>query len=351
MRPRSYFVRSRRPGEGEYRVQVLDGRAVCPCIGYSTHGHCWHERKAIQMDQQNVTEESRALVPIEVVPPAAPLPKRRELDIIAFIARRAVAARGMLPQNIKTQDEAFAVMVAGWEFGAKPMTALRHIYVINGKTEPDAQLMMGVVKARDPSARFIFHEATAEGCDLELERAGKSVVRLRCAIDEVPKMLRDKAGPWQQYRGDMIRWFTVRRVCRLGAPDLINTLGGVGVAEADDYMGEDEEGEPVIDAEALSAGDLVNEGDDTNPVPPAEAIDAADMGEDPDHEAESASEPAPTEEPMPKLRNLGDLYKHAHDLLGYPNKAAVLKDLGCEEMAIGNLPDAWCKLVAAKARA
>jgi hypothetical protein len=338
--PRSYFVRSRRPAEGEYRVQVLDGRAVCPCIGYSTHGHCWHERKAVQMDQQNVTEESRALVPIEVLPPAAPLPKRSELDIITFIARRAVAARGMLPANIKTQDEAFAVMVAGWEFGAKPMTALRHIYVINGKTEPDAQLMMGVVKARDPSARFIFYEATAEACDLELERGGKSVVRLRCAIDEVPKMLRDKAGPWQQYRGDMIRWFTVRRVCRLGAPDLINTLGGVNVAEAGDYTGEDEE-PPEVDSQAIPVAALVNPGDDP---PPAEEPESEEEAA----EASPTPESEPTEEPMPKLRNLGDLYKHAHDLLGYPNKAAVLKDLGCTEMEMGDFQAAWRKLAQRK---
>ena len=72
---------------------------------------------------------------------------------------------------------------------------------------------------------------------------------------------------------------------------------------------------------------------------------------EPEPEPDGDAGPAPTEEPMPKLRNLGDLYKHAHDLLDYPNKAAVLKDLGCEEMAIGDLPDAWRKLVAAKARA
>ena len=51
-----------------------------------------------------------------------------------------------------------AVMLAGWEVGAKPMTALRHMFVVNGRTEPDAQLMMGIVKARDPSARFQFQE-------------------------------------------------------------------------------------------------------------------------------------------------------------------------------------------------
>jgi hypothetical protein len=249
----------------------------------------------------------------------------------------------MLPQYIKTEDEAIAVMVAGWEFGAKPMTALRHVYVINGKTEPDAQLMLGIVKARDPSARFIFHETTVEVCDAELLRKGASVLRLRCTIDEVPKALREKPGPWGQYRRDMLRWYTVRRVCRLGAPDLINTLGGISVTEAGDYMANGEEGyQPeavAVEAQALPAEALVNEGDEAFDEAAIEA-EAAPVAETPD---EAASEPAPAH---PKFDNLGQLWTRATKELGFANKRACLDALGLtDDTQVADYDIAWAALV------
>jgi hypothetical protein len=251
------------------------------------------------------------------------------------LARSVVNARGhAVPAAVDTPAKAFAIMLAGWEVGAKPMTALRHMFVINGRTEPDAQLMMGIVKARDPSARFVFHSRADDLCDVELFRGGRPVVRLAyTAADAERAGLLKKGGPWTQYRKDMMAWAAVKRVCRLGAPDLINAISGVDVGEAGDMMGDlPDEDASVIDTEVVPAAELLNEGD--------EPEEATEEPEEPEPEV-------PTSEPdMPKLRNLGDLYKHAHDLLGYPNKAAVLKDLGCAETDIADLPAAWRKLVA-----
>jgi len=290
------------------------------------------------MNEQQEQEQTRALVPIEVSPPVAVLPTQPEISIMGTLAKSVVLARGhAVPATVDSPAKAFAIMLAGWEVGAKPMTALRHMFVVNGRTEPDAQLMMGIVKARDPSARFVFHARTDDLCDMELFRGGRPVVRLAyTAADAERAGLLKKGGPWAQYRKDMMAWAAIKRVCRLGAPDLINAISGVDVGEASEMMDDlPDEGGPVIDVEAVPAAELVNEGDE------AEA----------EGEPEADAEPEPAgEEPMPKLRNLGDLYKQAHELLGYPNKAAVLKDLGCAETDIADLPAAWGKLVA-KARA
>ena len=352
--PKLYRVHSRDPFGPVYHVQVFEGIAACNCQGYETAGHCWHQGRALEMQEQEEGTESRALVPITVMPPATMLPTLSDIQIIGTLARSVIGAKGhAVPEAIDSPAKAFAVMLAGWEMGARPMTALRHVFVVNGRTEPDAQLMMGIVRARDASAHFVFHERTALACDVELWRHGAKVIRIRYSIEDAKTsgQLARERSPWRSYPADMCAWAAVKRCCRFGAPDLINAISGVDVAEAEDMMDMADAVE-ATDALALPAEVLVNEGDEgeAGPVPPAEAIDVADMGEEPDQEPESASEPAATEEPMPKLRNLGDLYKHAHDLLGYPNKAAVLKDLGCTEMEMGDLQAAWQKL-SAKARA
>ena len=353
--PKLYRVHSRDPFGPVYHVQVFEGIAACNCQGYETAGHCWHQGRALEMQEQEEGTESRALVPITVMPPATMLPTLSDIQIIGTLARSVIGAKGhAVPEAIDSPAKAFAVMLAGWEMGARPMTALRHVFVVNGRTEPDAQLMMGIVRARDASAHFVFHERTALACDVELWRNGAKVIRIRYSIEDAKTsgQLARERSPWRSYPADMCAWAAVKRCCRFGAPDLINAIYALDLDEtAADIVPLAEEVE-AVDLLALPAEVLVNEGDEgeAGPVPPAEAIDVADMGEEPDQEPESASEPAAPEEPMPKLRNLGDLYKHAHDLLGYPNKAAVLKDLGCEEMAIGDLPDAWRKLVAAKAQ-
>jgi len=231
------------------------------------------------------TKESTALVPIAAQLPPSIIPSIDELSVMTAIAKQVVKATGMVPSNLKSPEQAFAVMLAGRELGAQPMTALRHIFVVNGKTEPDAQLMMGVAKAKDPTADFTFHKTTATECDAELFRKGKSVLRQRYTIEDVRKAgLAGKAGPWQQYPADMLRWFTLKRLCRLGAPDLINALDGVSVAQAGAMMDEVRITEVKIETPALDAPGLYNAGDDPTETPTAaieaEVVDEAGITRD-----------------------------------------------------------------------
>jgi hypothetical protein len=296
-------------------------------------------------------EESHALVPFAVTPPETTLPTRGEIDVMALIASRAVLATGLVPKNIDTADKAFAVMLAGWEAGLKPMTALRHVYVVNGRTELDAQAMMGVVLARDPGARFTFHQRDETACDVSLQRFGRKVVRIKYTLEDAERSGQAKKdGPWQLYRADMLAWNAIRRCCRFGASDLINTVSGVDVGEAGEMMGDlpDDE-DPVIDAEALPAGDLVNEGDES-------ATDAEEPPAAPESEAEPEP-PAPPEEPAqgeaaaPHFRNIRDFFRQAIQELKYKNIGDILTALGCQrETDIADLDAAWLTLVE-KARA
>ena len=118
-------VRSRTDPEKVYTLLVgPTGEATCTCAGYEHRGSCWH-LKYLREERALNEESSTALVPIEVRPPTSVLPTRAELSIIGTVAKTVVAARGhAVPKEIDSPAKAAAVMLAGWELGVRPMTAL-----------------------------------------------------------------------------------------------------------------------------------------------------------------------------------------------------------------------------------
>ena len=77
--------------------------------------------------------------------------------------------------------------------------------------------MMGCVHAGDANAKFIWHKSTATECDVELRRPNRAPMRQKYKISDV-EHLTSKGGPWKQYPADMLRWFTLKRVCRSALP-------------------------------------------------------------------------------------------------------------------------------------
>lgn len=201
---------------------------------------------------------------IVLLPPDSLLPDHSELKIMQMIAASVIGARGhAVPKEFDSIPKAMAVMIAGWEAGFRPMTALRHFFVINGRTEPDAQAMAAIVMGRDPSARFTWVEYSSTICEVVLERAGRKPVRVSYTLDDAKKSGQlEKSGPWKQYTRDMLAWSAMKRACRLGAPELINlpALALRDVTELVEQLGPvDGEHEQLasMPADALNPGDYV----------------------------------------------------------------------------------------------
>ena len=328
--PKTYRVHSRDAFGPVYHVQVFEGIAACNCKGYEAAGHCWHQERALEMQEQEEGTESRALVPIMVMPPATMLPTPSDISIIGTLARSVIGAKGhAVPEAIDSPAKAFAVMLAGWEMGARPMTALRHVFVVNGRTEPDAQLMMGIVRARDATAHFVFHERTATACDVELWRHGAKVIRIRYSVEDAKTagQLQRERSPWRSYPADMCAWAAVKRCCRFGAPDLINAISGNDIGEAEDMMNMADAVE-LADPLALPAEALTNEGDEpvTVDAETGEILDPAEVAEG-ELAPEEEAAPEPPSKPEPRLSTNADLF-NAGLKLGYKSKADILTALG-----------------------
>lgn len=221
--------------------------------------------------------------PLELQPPGR-LPTKDEYSMMMMIASMAVEGANKaikaddraIPANIKTPEQAMTVMLAGFELGMPPFTALRRVFIVKGRTELETQALMGLVRAGDRTARFVFHEYTSDVVDVELFRAGESMIR--CAYTRKDAQLSgqlkekwyrkkdfnadgqpyfmvpptqelepgDKLGPvvarsnppvhyvlemagsaWTSYTRDMLAYNAVKRCCRLGAPELTNQIGGL----------------------------------------------------------------------------------------------------------------------------
>jgi len=233
-----------------YTVDTINGAGVCDCLGHRRHGRCKHVRRALE-EEKNMTNDNNAPVAddqaltvaqaptaIAVNPPARMLPTREDLIVMRNIAASLVGASGhAIPTSLNSQAKVSAVLLAGWELGARPMVALRHIYVVNGRTEPDAQIMMGLVQAKDPTAQFIFREYTAKVCRVELHRQGRAAMSVEYTMEDAKASGQlAKQGPWHQYPRDMLAWAAVKRCCRLGAADIINAIPSIDVADMGDVI-------------------------------------------------------------------------------------------------------------------
>lgn len=252
-----------------YNVAYARGEAVCDCPAGRRNMNCKHRKEVLKMTTETKSEEA-ALVPIKVVPHTAILPTKAEMSVMAMLSKGLRLASGVaVPKQLDTAGKVLAVVQAGWEMGVRPMTAMRHIAIVNGRTEPDAQLMMGIVMAAEPDAKFIVEELTPEKAVIRFLRPqrGLNVEHTYTIAEAKSAGLLEKGGPWRSFPKDMLRWAAIKRLCRTYAPDLINSIAPIRVAEAaatlatieDDPLEDDE-----IDAEFTA---LYNEGDEPEPEP------------------------------------------------------------------------------------
>lgn len=176
--------------------------------------------------------EPEVYAPVVVDPPASMYPAMDEMKIMVTIANSIYKTAGkLIPSEIKSSGEAFAIMLAGRELGLPPMAAFREIYIVNGRTMPSARVLMGLVQAGDPGAIFTWLERSATRAHVRLRRSNGQTIEVEYTMEDaigagLPKKNRDGSdGVWQKFPKDMLAYKAVTRACRLGGADLITGIG------------------------------------------------------------------------------------------------------------------------------
>jgi len=258
-----------------YTLHALGDVITCSCRGYQTYKKCKHQTALdAVLKEDQVTENGTAIVKADAPPqsltvgppPTALLATNPELQAMWAIAKTVIQAEGMVPAAIKTAPQAMAVMLAGWELGLRPMTALRHVYIVNGKTDIETRAMVGIIRQRDPRIQFEWPQYTREAVTCILRRPGQpeTMVTYTVADAKASGQYEGKMGIWKAYTRDMLYAAATKRACRLGAPDLINAIEGSMTTVSDAEMAVAPVQARVLDAPPAEniAPEMYDEGDD-----------------------------------------------------------------------------------------
>jgi len=312
---------------------------TCSCRGFNSHRHCKHQdalRRVIREDQMPEDTDTAAttavakrdLPPAEIVvgtPGTALLPSRAEMTLMTDIAKTVFAAGGgMLPAHIKSPYQALAIMIAGHELGLRPMTSLRHIYIVNGKTELETRAMVGIVKARDERIKFSWPEYTQEAVTCIVERPGQDPVKVRYTVEDATKSGQmKKGGPWQSYTRDMLYAAATKRAVRLAAPDIINAIDSgmthaVIEADAQDVTPDRDLLKAAVAGMSELPADAYNEGDDPGSPPGGEGGGIS---------AEQEAAASPSEPEPPAFIRLGRWLRQQRDQLDPTDFAELVKGI------------------------
>ena len=238
----SVMVPSRTTAGLSYRVDLaIDGTLLCNCPAALNNLKCWHV--TYLQEELSMNETSTALVPLRLAPTQALVPSERTLALINQTAQLALSGAIALPKELNTREKVAAVMLYGLELGLRPMTSLRHLYVVNGRVQPSAEVMAGLLISSEPDARLLVEELTDQTCTMRIIRPQRNLnATFTVTWTEIERAGLAKTDVALKYPQDRLRWHCTKRILRTYAPDAINALdqGAAVLAELADAQDDEE---------------------------------------------------------------------------------------------------------------
>lgn len=163
----------------------------------------------------------------------------------------ALAASGLTPKDISTQEKVLAVIMAGAEIGMAPFQALQSFAVINGRPALWGDGMLATVRRHSVTVKETLEgdgEKAVATCVVHRPDTGEEITRTFSVDDAKAAGLWKKAGPWTTYPKRMLQMRARAWALRDGCADM---LRGMKMAEeVQDYEvlaseAVDEFGQPI----------------------------------------------------------------------------------------------------------
>lgn len=251
--PDAVRVPSRKDPAVFYDVMVgLDGALQCTCPASFRNLKCWHVAD-VQEEMNMTNQTTRELVPVVVSPSVELLPSSHDLDVVERAAAMAYAGAVSLPAELNTKEKVAAVMLYGLELGLKPMTAIRHLYIVKGKVSPSAEVMAGMCMAKERDIAFHIEELTAQKCTIRMVRPSRNVNEAYTVTWDQITRANLAGGTNANYPEDRLRYHCMKRLMRAYAQDLINNMDEGVVLPG---LNEGESWRPtVVDSDFYNEGD------------------------------------------------------------------------------------------------
>lgn len=129
---------------------------------------------------------------------------------------------GLLPQHIKTPEQAVAIMIKGVELNIPPTLALANIYVVNGMPAIQGKLMLALIYRAGGKIK-ILKESSSE-CEIEFPRKGKVTYTARYTTQDAQRAGLLSKDNWKKYPIIMLKWRAISIGANTQWPDI---LGGM----------------------------------------------------------------------------------------------------------------------------
>lgn len=156
-----------------------------------------------------------------------------------------------------TPNDAFVALMLGIELGFKPITALQHVSIINGKPSLDGKGMLAVIHASG-LLKSMDVDGDDKKCKVTMTRTNGISYSASFTIEQAKGagLVKD-GGAWTKYPEVMLKWRCVAFCARVLFPDII---GGVYTPEEiADNVHVDDDGTMTIDTSVKSPDQLREE--------------------------------------------------------------------------------------------
>lgn len=188
----------------------------------------------------------------------------------AMILAGHLAKSGVLGKAM-TPEVAFAIMMVGSELGITPMTALRSIYLVEGRPYMASSLLQALVLRSGQAEYFDVKESTAATCTVITMRKGSNVERSSTwDLDRARKAGLTNKSNWQTYPTQMLRHRAIGELSNDVYPDVCFNIGTV-----DELDGVVPVGGQVIDVDVHEVAPATEIGAQQPPVAPKATKKAA----------------------------------------------------------------------------
>jgi hypothetical protein len=111
---------------------------------------------------------------------------------------------GFLPAHLKSAEQVIAVMLAGRDLKIPPSTAIRNLFVVQGKVSMSADLMLALAYSRIPGFLFSVDESTPEKAVVSSKRPGGKTVVTTFTIKDAAMADLTRGDNWRKYPAQML---------------------------------------------------------------------------------------------------------------------------------------------------
>lgn len=148
-----------------------------------------------------------------------PATNKDQVAIMRWEAKNLVDS-GLLPESVKTEQQAIAIIMMGRELNLPPWQAINGINVIKGKPTVSPQLMVALVN-RSGALENMVVDSQEEYCTVTMKRVGRTEHSETFTLKDAQKLNLTGKHNWRAQPKTMLKWRAIAACARVVFPDVI----------------------------------------------------------------------------------------------------------------------------------